>query len=93
MASLRCPCGTTLNNHCLPNEVEGFLLTEDDADIICLQDPKDLYSFMLENTRGLWECHACGRLAFNWPRRDGCKVKWYSPDDGEPGRLMALQHD
>jgi hypothetical protein len=92
MATLRCPCGTTINNRQILNEVEGVLLTGEDIDNMDLEwmEGRSAY-YANEIGRGVWECNNCGRLAFNWPRRDGCEVKWYRPEDGQPGALMAFK--
>jgi hypothetical protein len=92
MATLRCPCGELLNNHSCPNETEGWLLADQDVDNFDPSiDESDPALWAIEVSRGAWECSNCGRLAFNWPRRNGCDVKWYKPEDGEPGRLMEFQ--
>jgi len=89
MATLRCPCGKLLNNHADNNETQGYLLTEQDVLEHEYSRNEDATEWALEAGRGVWECKSCGRLAFNWPFRSMSDVKWYAPEDGQPGRLMA----
>ena len=80
VAKLECLCGNLLSNVACPNEIEGYLLTDMDVDVNKI-DP-------IEDGRSVWECDECGRLAFSHPGRQDCSVKWYRPEDGQPGGLM-----
>ncbi|MCP4585343.1 hypothetical protein [Pseudoalteromonas sp.] len=85
MGKLNCPCGNQLSDVCQPNTIEGHLITcmEHDGmeEII---DSLDIVT----DSRGVWECHECGRLAFDYPDKGDSTVKWYVPEDKKPGRLM-----
>jgi hypothetical protein len=86
MAQLKCICGTQLSNCRCPNETEGIILRDIDIERF---DPEGAFTID-EIGRGVWECHACGRLAINYPSREACTVKWYRPENGEPGAMMAF---
>lgn len=83
MGKLLCPCGNILSNCCSPNENEGYLFTDMDYQCERLGD--------IENARGVWECEKCGRIAFHYPKKWDHRVKWYAPEDGIPGNLMAFE--
>ncbi len=76
MGKLGCPCGHTLSNTGCPNDIEGliFNLYQEDMDI--------------DSGRDVWECKECGRLAVSYPTINDCKVKWYIPENGEPGDIL-----
>ena len=82
MAKLNCPCGEQLSNVCVPNNIEGILLQD-----VEIKD-NSTYEEIQDTGRSVWECKACGRLAFNYPLKDDSRVKWYVPEDGKPGGLM-----
>lgn len=73
---LVCPCGTILSKVEAPNSIEGLLHS------LCL----DIYAF--QNGRDAWECKECGRLAVIFPEVKSSRVKWYAPEDKEPGDLL-----
>ena len=76
MGKLGCPCGNTLSNVCVPNDVEGIAFNFYEKD------------FILGGGRTFWECKECGRLAFNHPGLRSSTVKWYVPENGESGDLI-----
>ncbi len=86
MAQLTCLCGNSLSNIESPNEVEGLLLRDvdmsfDEADSIQISDIG----------RHVWECGKCGRLSISYPKKEDMTVKWYIPEDGNPGNLMRFK--
>ena len=84
MGKLNCICGNRLSNVQSPNEVEGILIKDYDLD---WEGEKDLIQ-VLELGREVWECNECGRLAISYPDMNDRKMKWYKPENGEPGHLM-----
>lgn len=86
MAKLNCICGAQLSNVMCPNQTEGLLLRDIDMEF----DDRLSCCDISDIGRAVWECYACGRLAFNHPDKDGNRVKWYKPEDGEPGNLMKF---
>jgi hypothetical protein len=64
----------------------GWLLTDTEMDR-SMEQPIDSLRFM-DLATDVWECGECGRLAVNWPNIGDGTVKWYRPEDGEPGHLM-----
>ena len=89
MAKIKCVCGNVLSNTLFPNEIEGMLLTSEDLEFI---DSKDCIEID-EIGRDVWECDQCGRLAINFPDRRSNTVKWYRPEDREPGGLMSFKQN
>lgn len=89
MARLKCPCGEVLTNTGIPNEVEGILLRDIDLEWIGNDSVNLLEIDGLG--RDIWECSSCGRLAISWPQLRGSLVKWYWPEDGNPGDLMKFK--
>jgi hypothetical protein len=85
VAKLRCICGTVLSNVSCPNTVEGYLIKDLDMEAA---DGRDVCGLM-DIARGVWECHACGRLGFSYPNKEDSTVKWYVPEDGKPGALCG----
>lgn len=80
MAKLKCLCGEILSNVRDDNEVNGNLVPfwmlaahSGDLDVI-------------EHGIDTWECPSCGRIAIQIGE-DGT-MKWYRPEDGEPGHVM-----
>lgn len=84
MGKLNCPCGEQLSNVSSPNEVEGYLISDMDLEACGDIEAVDVLSV----SRGVWECSACGRLAFDWPNKNDRTVKWYLPENSEQGHLM-----
>jgi hypothetical protein len=72
MACLGCPCGNRMSNVSVPNNIEGIIHN-------CWED-----EFTYGNGIDFWECKDCGRLGVELPS----KIKWYVPEDGEPGDLI-----
>lgn len=87
MGNLLCICGNILSNTMCPNETEGVLLRDIDmkfdGDRACCQ--------IADMGRSVWECKKCGRLAISYPNKDDCHVKWYRPEDDNPGGLMRFR--
>jgi len=86
MGKLRCKCGNILSNVASPNEVEGYLIKDQDLEFEGLRDSSDI----MDIGRLVWECNECGRLAVSYPGKDDATVKWYVPEDGIPGGLMRF---
>jgi hypothetical protein len=84
MARLACLCGSVLSDSTVPNEMVGVLIKDQDVDLDCCA---------ADVGRIVWECNACGRLAISYPAKHGIDVKWYVPEDGVPGLLMAFSVD
>lgn len=84
MAKLNCLCGNQLSNTSCPNQVQGVLIKDQAMEFEenrnCVQ--------IAASGRSVWECDKCGRLAVNYPDKNSNKVKWYKPENGEPGHLM-----
>lgn len=87
MAKLKCLCGDELSNTMQPNDIEGTLLADYDIDNIESFE-EDIIMGIDVWGRSVWECKECGRLAINHPKRDSNTVKWYKPENGEPGKLI-----
>ena len=86
MSKLKCLCGEVLSNVISPNETEGLLLRNIDLEFYNKKSNDEI----IEMGRDVWECNKCGRLAVSFPKKDDCNVKWYYPEDYEPGRLMGF---
>lgn len=89
MAKLKCKCGAQLSNVSVPNNVEGYLLSEFDMDR--MSGGTNEVTEIMDHSRGLWECWQCGRLGFHFPDKNSSAVKWYMPEDGVPGKLLSEQ--
>lgn len=86
MAKLVCPCGEILSSVGCPNEMEGRVYADWDFEKVY----GDLSFRNLHRLfRAVWECWNCGRLAFNHPGLKDVTVKWYVPENGKHGNLMA----
>lgn len=92
MASLECLCGSILSNGQTPSDTVGSLVTGNDLEGFYGAEEVDECLSLLRQSRDVWECHQCGRLAVAVPeQKDPCAVKWYHPENGKPGALMAFE--
>ena len=93
MSKLNCPCGNQMSNVSCPSSVEATLVTDWDADNICVLEDTEEMVDAIQDCRGMWECPECGRLGFNYPKRGDNRFKWYVPEDGKPGHLCESKYD
>lgn len=81
MAGMTCKCGEHISDN--DPRVVGFLIGEEQN----LASDVDLIS----DSRHVWECQWCGRLAIFGKRTN--VAKFYSPDDGESGHLFDAHNE
>lgn len=86
MAKLNCICGVQLSNSVCPNQTEGLILRDVDLEVI---DGKSACE-IIDAGRCVWECYNCGRLGVSFPGSSDSTIKWYKPEDGIAGNLMAF---
>ena len=86
MSKLKCLCGNVLSNVGIPNEMEGIIIK--DSDLVF--NTKLTYMEVMNKGRTVWECKMCGRLAISYPEKNDNEVKWYKPENKEPGNLMKF---
>ena len=79
---LLCPCGDLLSCSGWPTSTRGWLVTSWEIEGIGLDSPNDIM-----DSRSMWECKECGRIAFAFPNVGDLTVKWYAPEGGNPGGL------
>lgn len=74
-----------MNDICHPSDNNGWFISENNlfAKDSVLRDDI-LWDDVLDIAMGVWECHTCGRLAFDNNDND---LKWYLPVDGKNGNL------
>lgn len=77
MARLSCPCGNELSSVQYPNDCIADLVPQRNGDNA---NGQEAFSFISRNSRQVWECDKCGRLAIDDPAGDGRQVLWYKPE-------------
>ncbi len=81
MSKLNCKCGWQISSVGYPSVEIGVIVTQNE------EDASTDSASTLRDGREIWECSRCGRLAIEFPRGSR-QVKWYAPEDGQPGHIM-----
>jgi hypothetical protein len=85
MGKVNCPCGWQISDVGVPSHEVGYAVSDHELDEMAAT----VQSLEIMDSRKLWECSKCGRVAFDYPEAGSNRVKWYVPDDGKPGTLMS----
>ncbi len=76
-----CLCGKNImNDICDPSDDNGWFVSDNNLFTIA----SDLWDDILDIAVCMWECHACGRIAFG---NGYSNLKWYMPVNGKNGNL------
>lgn len=87
MSKVNCPCGTQLSDVGYPCPNKAALVTDvvfDEAET----RERTVSSDVVLDSRDVWECYECGRLAIDHPESGSNRIKWYVPADGIRGDVM-----
>lgn len=90
MGWVLCPCGTQISDVGYPCAAKAALFTDvefDEAETAYRTIACDL----VLQSRDVWECYECGRIAIDHPESGSNKIKWYAPVDGRKGDVMKPQ--
>ena len=61
MARMNCKCGEVLWNGMTPNDIQLWVYTDKEIDVILTQDTIESYKFPLP-TYDVWKCPKCERI-------------------------------
>lgn len=78
-----CPCGNRIFHTGLPSDQVALLLP---SAISFEFEPVDRFP---DHIPDVYECEKCGRLGISPRTGKGGAVRWYSPDDGQYGKVAA----
>lgn len=90
MGWVRCPCGTQISDVGYPCASKGALVTDVKLDQHESTERTIQVDVVLES-RDVWECYDCGRIAIDYPEAGSNSIKWYAPIDGAKGDVMKPQ--
>ena len=63
MASMICKCGERLTNHCIPNDIQLWVYTDKEWDLISMEDTIEFLKIP-SPTYDVWKCPKCERIYF-----------------------------
>jgi surface antigen len=92
MSKVNCPCGTQISDVGYPCPNKAALFTDVAFDQAEISDShRFVVSDVILDSRDVWECYECGRLAIDYPEAGSNSLKWYVPENGIKGDVMKPQ--